>query len=60
MLPSCSCFSFATASLTSPCSTVVLFHSGDSSVDDTTYFGIELNLLANSPSLVGHAAAKPS
>ena len=40
--------------------TVVLFHSGSVSVDDTTYFGIELNLSANGPSRSGQAAAKPS
>ena len=31
----------------SPSSTVVLFQSGLSSVDETTYLGIELNLSAN-------------
>ena len=51
MSPSCSCFSFATSSATSPFSTVVLFHSGLSSVEETTYFGMLLNLSANSPSL---------
>src|SRR5919202_1679879 len=60
MLPSCSRFSLPTSSPTSPFSTVVLFHSGFSSVDETTYFGMELNLSANSPSRDGHAAAKPS
>ena len=35
-------------------------HCGSSSVVDTTYFGIELNRSANSPSRDGHAAAKPS
>ena len=29
-------------------------------LDETTYFGIVLNLSANSPSRLGHAAAKPS
>ncbi len=40
--------------------TVELFHSGFSSVEETTYFGMVLNLSANSPSRDGHAAAKPS
>ena len=40
--------------------TVELFHSGSSSVEETTYFGIVLNLSAKSPSREGHAAAKPS
>ena len=40
--------------------TVVFFHFGLDSVDDTTYFGIELNLSAKSPSRDGHASAKPS
>src|SRR6059036_371074 len=60
MLPSCSSFSFLTASTTSPFNTVVLFHSGSLSVDETTYFGIVLNLSAKSPSRDGHAAANPS
>jgi hypothetical protein len=38
----------------------VLFHSGFSSVDETTYLGIVLNFSANSPSRDCHAAAKPS
>src|SRR5690242_12998989 len=42
--------------------TVVLFHAGSCSVDDTTYFGIEFIFSANPCSFVrdGHAAAKPS
>jgi hypothetical protein len=52
--------SLVTSSATSPVTTVVLFHSGFSSVDETTYLGIVLNLSANSPSRDGHAAAKPS
>src|SRR6266536_2393789 len=60
MSPSCSCFSFATSSATSPFSTVELFHSGASRVEETTYLGMALNLSANSPSLDGQASAKPS
>src|SRR5947207_9523444 len=60
MLPSRACFTSDTASATSPSSTVELFHSGLSSVDDTTYFGMLLNLSANSPSLDGHASANPA
>ena len=52
--------SFVTPSTTSPSSTVVLFHSGFSRVEETTYFGIELNLSANSPSKCGHTGANPS
>src|SRR3954447_1938929 len=40
--------------------TVELFQSGLSSVAETTYFGMLLNLSANSPSRDGHASAKPS
>src|SRR5262249_31441245 len=53
-------FSPVTSSTTSPRSTVVLRHSGFSSVDETTYLGSELNLSANSPSTWGHTGAKPS
>src|SRR4029453_11384343 len=60
MSPSCRCFRFATASGTPSSSTVELFHSGSLRVDETTYLGMALNLSANSPSLDGHAAAKPS
>ena len=52
--------SLVTSATTSPRSTVVLFHSGLSSVEETTYFGIALNLSANSPSSCGHTGAKPS
>jgi hypothetical protein len=38
----------------------VLFHSGSPSVVETTNFGIELNLSANSPSRCGQAPAKLS
>ena len=40
--------------------TVVLAQAGSFSVEDTTYFGIVLNLSANSPLRSGHASAKPS
>ena len=40
--------------------TVELVHSGSESVVETTYFGMLLNLSANSPSRDGHASAKPS
>src|ERR671922_2509157 len=54
------CLSLVTSSTTFPPSTVVLFHSGSFSVDETTYFGIELNLSANSPSTCGQTAANCS
>ena len=60
MSPSASCLSFETYSTASPASTVELFHSASSKVEETTYFGMLLNLSANSPSLDGQAAAKPS
>src|SRR5256714_6147926 len=60
MLPSSPCFSFPTSSATSPLSTVELFQSASSSVEETTYLGMLLNLSANSPSLEGQALAKPS
>src|SRR5213596_3295665 len=60
MSPASSRLSCDTSSTRSPSSTVVFCHSGCSSVDETTYFGIVLNLSANSPSLDGHASAKPS
>src|SRR5215210_1158661 len=60
MSPSTSSRSLATAVSTSPSSTVVLLHSGRSELEVTTYFGIVLNLSANSPSRDGQAAAKPS
>src|SRR5215216_3238854 len=60
MSPSGRCLSSETAFTRSSSSTVELFHSGSSSVDDTTYFGMLLNLSANSPSRCGQASAKPS
>src|SRR3954467_4392200 len=51
---------FDTASTTSPERTVVLFHSGSRSVEETTYLGMLLNLSAKSPVRDGHASAKPS
>ena len=60
MSPSYVSLSLVTSSTTSPRSTVVLFHSGSSSVEEITYFGIELNLSANSPSNCGQTGAKPS
>jgi hypothetical protein len=56
--PSCA-FSLATWPATSSAITVVLFHVGSPSVVEATYFGMVLNLSANSPSLDGQAAAKP-
>jgi hypothetical protein len=49
MSPSSSCFSFEISPTTSPVRTVVLFHSGSSSVDDTTYLGMLFSLSASSP-----------
>src|SRR5215213_9253479 len=61
MSPPCCCLSLETSSATLSLITVELFHSrGSSSVEETTYLGMVLNLSANSPSLDGHAAAKPS
>ena len=40
--------------------TVVLFHDGSDSVEETTYLAMVLNLSANSPSRDGQASAKPS
>jgi hypothetical protein len=61
MSPSPCSFSFATSSAKSPAESTVEFdHSGFSSVEDTTYFGIVLNLSAKSPVREGQAAAKPS
>ena len=60
MSPSSSCLSFVACSTASPFSTVVLFHSAFSRVDETTYLGMLLNLSANSPSLDGQAPAKLS
>src|SRR5215218_3498714 len=60
MSPSVSSRSLTTAVSTSPSSTVELLHSGTSELDETTYFGIVLNLSANSPSRDGQASANPS
>ena len=60
MSPPTSCRSFEASAATSPLSTVVLLHSGSLRVDETTNFGMLLNLSANSPSLDGQAAANPS
>ena len=58
--PSCS-LSRVTSCARAPLTTVELFHSsGSAMVDETTYFGIEFILSANSPSRCGHDAAKPS
>ncbi len=38
----------------------MFFHVGSCSVEEITYLGIPLNFSANSPSIVGQAAAKPS
>src|SRR6266516_3561639 len=54
------CLSLVTSSTRSPSRTAVLFHSGSLSVDETTYFGIELNLSPNSPSTCGQTAANDS
>jgi hypothetical protein len=50
----------ATSSATLSLITVELFHSGSSMLLETTYFGMLLNLSANSPSREGQASAKPS
>src|SRR5919106_5791693 len=55
-----SSLSFDAASTASPLRTVVLFHSGFSRVEETTYLGMLLNLSANSPSRAGQAPAKLS
>src|SRR5437762_1851882 len=60
MSPSCFCLSLRTWSATSPFRTVELLQVGFVRVDETTYFGMALNLSANSPSLEGQAAANPS
>jgi hypothetical protein len=56
--PSISPFSFETSSTKSPFSTVELFQSGSSSVEDTTYFGRLFIWSASSPPRGGHVAAK--
>ena len=61
MSPSYCSFSFATSATS--LITVVLFHSGFSSVVETTNFGIAFIFTPNSPvdsSIDGHALAKPS
>src|SRR5215217_6995155 len=61
MSPPCCCLSLETSSATLSLITVELFHSrGSSSVVETTYLGMVLNLSANSPSLDGHASANTS
>src|SRR5258708_25957702 len=60
MSPLDSCLSFETRATTSPLSTVELFHSAFSRVEETTYLGMLLNLSANSFFMDGQAAAKPS
>src|SRR3954469_15381187 len=60
MSPSCRRLTVAIASARSPSSTVEFCQSGSFSVEETTYFGMLLNLSANSPSRDGHASAKPS
>src|SRR3954453_14834685 len=59
MSPSCSALSFVTSSSRSPFRTVALFHSGSVRVEETTYFGMALNLSANSSSRDGQASANP-
>ena len=58
--PSSSSFSFETSFTTSPASTVELFQSGSSKVEDTTYLGMSFNLSASSPLLDGQRAARNS
>src|SRR5258708_15231003 len=60
MSPSNTCLSFETSVATSPLSTVELFHSAFSRVEETTYLGMLLNLSAKSFFADGQAAAKPS
>src|SRR5260370_32058183 len=52
--PSISCFSLEASSITSPFSTVVLFQTGPSRVEDTTYLGMLFNRSANGPFRDGH------
>src|SRR3954452_11580603 len=49
MSPSTFCFRLATSLTTSPLSTVELFQTGCSRVEDTTYLGRLFNLSAHSP-----------
>ena len=58
--PVYSCFSFETTFSALPFSTVELFQSGCSRVDDTTYLGRLFNLSAKSPLRDGHRAASHS
>ena len=60
MSPPSASLSLATSPATSSLITVELFQEGSPSVLETTYLGMVLNLSANSPSLEGQAAAKPS
>ena len=53
-------FSLLISARTLPRITVVLFHSGFSRVEETTYFGNVFNLSANSPLNFGQKGAKPS
>jgi hypothetical protein len=53
-------FSLETSSTTSPFNTVELFHSGSSSVENTTYLGRVFSLSANWPPRDGHRVAKNS
>src|ERR1700674_335445 len=59
MSPPGFCLSLETSLTTSPLSTVELFHSALSRVEETTYLGMPLNLSANSPSSDGQALANP-
>src|SRR5829696_2190734 len=58
--PFSSCFSFETSSTASLFSTVELFQSGSSRVEDTTYLAMLFSLSANSPLRDGHRAANHS
>ena len=60
MSPSSSAFSFETSSSTSPVTTVELFQSGCSRVEDTTYLGMLFNLSASAPVRDGQRAANHS
>src|SRR5690349_3397703 len=60
MSPSSSCFSFETASATSPVRTVALVQLGSSRVEDTTYLGRLFSLSAQSPLRDSHRAANHS
>src|SRR2546425_12752727 len=61
MSPLTRCLSLLTSSTTLPLRIVELFHSAFSSFEETTYFGMLLNLSENgSPVLAGQAEANPS